>query len=39
LLQAVPPGAASGAFLFQGRMVDAPVLRKAQRIVERAARA
>lgn len=39
LLQAVPAGAASGAFLFQGRMVDAPLLRKAQRIVERAARA
>lgn len=38
LLQAVPPGAGSGAFLFQGRMVDAPVLRRAQRIVERAAR-
>jgi citrate lyase subunit beta/citryl-CoA lyase/(S)-citramalyl-CoA lyase len=39
LLQAVPAGGASGAFLFQGRMVDAPLLRKAQRIVERAARA
>ena len=39
LLQAVPAGDASGAFLFQGRMVDAPLLRKAQRIVERAARA
>src|SRR5258706_10032329 len=34
LLQALPEGQASGAFIFQGRMVDAPVLRKAQRIVE-----
>lgn len=39
LLAAVPAGGASGAFLFQGRMVDAPLLRKAQRIAERAARA
>lgn len=34
LLQAVPDDGASGAFIFQGRMVDAPVLRKARRIVE-----
>jgi citrate lyase beta subunit len=34
LLQAVPAGQASGAFIFQGRMVDAPVLRKARRVVE-----
>jgi citrate lyase beta subunit len=34
LLQAVPAGGATGAFLFRGRMVDAPVLRKARRIVE-----
>lgn len=33
LLQAVPASATSGAFLFQGRMVDAPVLRKARQIV------
>lgn len=33
LLAAVPPGGGSGAFLFQGRMVDAPVLRRAQRVV------
>jgi citrate lyase subunit beta / citryl-CoA lyase len=39
LLAAVPAGGASGAFLFQGRMVDAPLLRKAQRTVERARRA
>jgi citrate lyase beta subunit len=39
LLQAVPEGGASGAFLFQGRMVDAPLLRKAQRFVQRAAQA
>lgn len=37
LLAAVPDGGASGAFLFQGRMVDAPLLRKARRIAERAA--
>jgi citrate lyase beta subunit len=37
LLQAMPPDGASGAFLFQGRMVDAPVIRKARRIVARAA--
>ena len=36
LLAAVPGGGASGAFLFQGRMVDAPLLRKARRIAERA---
>lgn len=34
LLQAVPEGRGSGAFLFQGRMVDAPLLRKARRIAE-----
>jgi len=34
LLTAMPNGSAQGAFLFQGRMVDAPVLRKARRIVE-----
>jgi len=34
LLQALPEGeAATGAFIFEGRMVDAPVLRKARRIV------
>ena len=33
LLQAMPADGASGAFLFQGRMVDAPVIRKAHRIV------
>lgn len=35
LLQALPSSHAGGAFIFQGRMVDAPVLRKARRIVER----
>lgn len=34
LLEALPDGEAGGAFIFQGRMVDAPVLRKARRIVE-----
>jgi citrate lyase subunit beta/citryl-CoA lyase/(S)-citramalyl-CoA lyase len=34
LLLAVPDDQASGAFIFQGRMVDAPVLRKARRVVE-----
>jgi citrate lyase beta subunit len=34
LLQAMPDGAADGAFIFEGRMVDAPVLRKARRVVE-----
>jgi citrate lyase beta subunit len=34
LLQAVPEGQGSGAFLFQGKMVDAPLLRKARRIAE-----
>ena len=34
LLQAVPDGHESGAFLFKGRMVDAPLLRKARRIAE-----
>ena len=33
LLQAVPEGQASGAFLFQEKMVDAPLLKKARRIV------
>jgi citrate lyase subunit beta/citryl-CoA lyase len=30
----VPDGRDRGAFLFQGRMVDAPLLRKARRIDE-----
>jgi citrate lyase beta subunit len=35
LLHAVPDsGPTDGAFIFEGRMVDAPVLRKARRIVE-----
>ena len=34
LLQAVPDGPTDGAFIFEGRMVDAPVLRKARRVVE-----
>jgi len=34
LLQAVPVGQGSGAFLFQGKMVDAPLLKKARRIAE-----
>jgi len=34
LVQAVPEGQFSGAFLYQGRMVDAPLVRKARRIVE-----
>jgi citrate lyase beta subunit len=34
LVEAVPDGQSSGAFLYQGRMVDAPLLRKARRIVE-----
>jgi citrate lyase beta subunit len=34
LVKAVPDGEISGAFLYQGRMVDAPLLRKARRIVE-----
>lgn len=38
LLAALPPGGGSGAFLFQGRMVDAPVIRRARRIVERGSR-
>lgn len=33
LVEAVPDGQSSGAFLYQGRMVDAPLLRKARRIV------
>lgn len=39
LVEAVPDGESSGAFLYQGRMVDAPLVRKARRIVENAARA
>ncbi len=38
LVQAVPDGEDSGAFLYQGRMVDAPLVRKARRIVANAAR-
>ena len=34
LVEAVPEGQLSGAFLYQGRMVDAPLVRKARRIVE-----
>ena len=34
LVEAVPDGESSGAFLYQGRMVDAPLLRKARRIIE-----
>jgi len=34
LLQAVPEGQGSGAFLFQGKMVDAPLLKRARRIAE-----
>ena len=34
LLQAMPDGPTEGAFIFEGRMVDAPVLRKARRVVE-----
>ena len=34
LVQAVPDGQFSGAFLYHGRMVDAPLVRKARRIVE-----
>ena len=34
LLQAIPDGATEGAFIFEGRMVDPPVLRKARRVVE-----
>lgn len=40
LLAAIPPGTDGinvGAFLFNGRMVDAPLLKKARRIAERAA--
>lgn len=39
LVEAVPDGQESGAFLYQGRMVDAPLVRKARRIVANAARA
>lgn len=38
LVEAVPEGQESGAFLYQGRMVDAPLVRKARRIVTNAAR-
>ena len=34
LLQAMPDGPTDGVFIFEGRMVDAPVLRKARRVVE-----
>ncbi|HEY4065620.1 MAG TPA: CoA ester lyase, partial [Burkholderiaceae bacterium] len=34
IVAAVPDGQASGAFLVDGRMVDAPLIRKARRIVE-----
>jgi citrate lyase beta subunit len=34
LLQAMPDGPTAGAFIFEGRMVDEPVLRKARRVVE-----
>lgn len=34
LLEAVPEGAGSGAFLFRGKMVDNPLLKKARRIAE-----
>lgn len=34
LLQAMPDGPTAGAFIFEGLMVDAPVLRKARRVVE-----
>ena len=34
LLEAVPVGGGSGAFLFRGKMVDAPLLKKAARIAE-----
>jgi citrate lyase beta subunit len=38
LVEAVPDGEHSGAFLYEGRMVDAPLVRKARRLVENAAR-
>ena len=34
LLQATRDGSSTGAFIFEGRMVDAPVLRNARRVVE-----
>ncbi len=37
LVEAVPAGGFSGAFLYHGRMVDAPLVRKARRIVDLAA--
>ena len=33
LLQAMPDGATAGAFIFEGRMVDEPVVRQARRVV------
>jgi citrate lyase beta subunit len=36
--EAVPSGQMSGAFLFRGKLVDAPLLRKARHILSRAAR-
>ena len=38
LVEAVPGGQGSGAFLYRGRMVDAPLLQKARRIVDIASR-
>lgn len=38
LVEAVPDGLSSGAFLYRGNMVDAPLLRKARRIVVQAQR-
>lgn len=38
LVEAVPDGEFSGAFLYQGRLVDAPLVRKARRLVDNAAR-
>lgn len=38
LLAAVPPGTGSGAFLFQGKMVDAPIIKRARRIAALATR-
>jgi citrate lyase beta subunit len=38
LVEAVPEGQFSGAFLYQGRMVDAPLLKKARRMVSAANR-
>lgn len=38
LVEAVPDGRESGAFLYRGRLVDAPLVRKARRLVANAAR-